>query len=195
LEKHGCNGVVKCDIAEAEEQILEEHLPIEETFRFLCKKCHVEYDRGTRKVLGKPAQKVTKRTEISKENKMTTKESNKRDIRRRAKNWMSKNCPTEHPNEMHASTYDPKKEEWFFTFPCSYFEEGKTGCLYMFLQYGNDEHRFRYLKVPFSFFRENKEKFTVRKTAPKFDLHISAKERNWLVDKSGDQVSFHEYEQ
>lgn len=41
-------GVVSCDLAAAESRIIESHLPIEDTFKFLCHLCHVAYDAGTR---------------------------------------------------------------------------------------------------------------------------------------------------
>jgi len=40
------NGeIVKIDIGEIETKILNDHQPIERTFKFLCKRCHTEYDR------------------------------------------------------------------------------------------------------------------------------------------------------
>lgn len=41
-------GLVDCDLEEAERRIIAAHMPIEETFRFLCHPCHVAYDAGTR---------------------------------------------------------------------------------------------------------------------------------------------------
>lgn len=41
-------GMVACDLAVVESRIIEAHLPIEETFKFLCQPCHVAYDSGTR---------------------------------------------------------------------------------------------------------------------------------------------------
>jgi hypothetical protein len=41
-------GMVACDLAVVESRIIESHLPIEETFKFLCHSCHVTYDSGTR---------------------------------------------------------------------------------------------------------------------------------------------------
>ena len=38
------NGTIKCDIELAEQKILEAHLPIEKSFKFLCHPCHVAYD-------------------------------------------------------------------------------------------------------------------------------------------------------
>jgi hypothetical protein len=42
-------GIVTCDLARAEKEIIEAHLPIEETFRFLCQPCHSAYDHGVEK--------------------------------------------------------------------------------------------------------------------------------------------------
>lgn len=41
-------GKVSCDLEETERRILEAHMPIEETFRFLCNACHTTYDAGTK---------------------------------------------------------------------------------------------------------------------------------------------------
>ena len=38
------DGVVSCDLGETENKILEAHLPIEDTFLFLCPACHHKYD-------------------------------------------------------------------------------------------------------------------------------------------------------
>jgi hypothetical protein len=40
-------GMVACDLAVVESRIIQSHLPIEETFKFLCHPCHVTYDSGT----------------------------------------------------------------------------------------------------------------------------------------------------
>lgn len=49
------SGLVCCDLDEAERRILDAHLPIEETFRFLCGTCHSAYDAGT-----KPSASITR---------------------------------------------------------------------------------------------------------------------------------------
>src|SRR5215216_823699 len=41
-------GMVACDLAVVESRIIESHLPIDETFKFLCHPCHLAYDSGTR---------------------------------------------------------------------------------------------------------------------------------------------------
>ena len=38
------DGVVACDLQQVEKEIVSSHIPIEETFKFLCHLCHVEYD-------------------------------------------------------------------------------------------------------------------------------------------------------
>ena len=43
LAKHTLDGVVRCDIEAAVNEIWEAHLPIEDTFKFLCKDCHAKY--------------------------------------------------------------------------------------------------------------------------------------------------------
>ena len=42
------DGWIECDLKQVEQQIVEAHLPIEETFKFICQPCHVAYDSGTR---------------------------------------------------------------------------------------------------------------------------------------------------
>lgn len=44
LLKYSSNGVIRCDIGDVEKQILNEQLPIETNFKFLCHTCHVDYD-------------------------------------------------------------------------------------------------------------------------------------------------------
>lgn len=38
------NGEIACDIGNVEEKIICAHMPIEDTFKFICHPCHVEYD-------------------------------------------------------------------------------------------------------------------------------------------------------
>ena len=40
------HAIVSCSLQEIESKILEAHLPVEHTFRFLCQTCHVRYDSG-----------------------------------------------------------------------------------------------------------------------------------------------------
>jgi len=116
-------------------------------------------------------------------------------IRDQAKQWLRKNHPSDMSSTFRASKYYPEKDIWFFTFPASYFDSGKSGNLNILLQYENEPEEFYFLKVPFSFFRENERKFDIRSTGDKFDLHISAKKRNWLSCERSSNVNFGEYEQ
>ncbi|HFQ79913.1 MAG TPA: hypothetical protein ENK33_00890 [Desulfobacterales bacterium] len=53
------------------------------------------------------------------------------------------------------------------------------------MQYENEPGQFHFLKVPFTFFRDNQIKFDIRATGQKFDLHISAKkEIGWRVKEA-----------
>lgn len=115
-------------------------------------------------------------------------------IRDLAKTWLSENHPGEVSNDMRASKYYPSKDIWFFTFPSTYFEAARSGHLNILLQHESDFRQFHYLKVPFSFFRENRQKFDIRASGNKFDLHISAKKRDWLVCERSNGVSFREHE-
>jgi len=38
---------ISCDIAEALAKIMDAHEPLEKSFKFLCEKCHKQYDAGT----------------------------------------------------------------------------------------------------------------------------------------------------
>jgi hypothetical protein len=49
LEKYINNGIIRCNIKEVEKQILEEHLPIEKNFKFLCCSWYVAYDSQVKK--------------------------------------------------------------------------------------------------------------------------------------------------
>lgn len=116
-------------------------------------------------------------------------------IREQAHKWVKQNHPADVSNPLRVSKYYPEKDIWFFTFPSSYFDSDKTGHLNILLQFEREPNQFHFLKVPFSFFRENKNKFDIRKTGDKFDLHISAKKRNWLFCERSNGISFSKYEQ
>ena len=116
-------------------------------------------------------------------------------LREIAKEWMMSNQPSEPLDPLRVSKFYSQQDIWFFTFPCSYFDTGNYRYLNILLQFRDDLYQFHYLKVPFSFFRANKNKFDVRKSGDKFDLHISAKQHSWLVDERSQGVGFHEFEQ
>jgi hypothetical protein len=48
------DGRVDCDLKSVEREIIDAHMPIEKTFRFLCQPCHVAYDAGTRQRVARP---------------------------------------------------------------------------------------------------------------------------------------------
>ena len=116
-------------------------------------------------------------------------------IRKQAKRWLKRNHPSDFSNTLRASKYYSTKDIWFFTFPATYFDSAKHGNLNIMLQYENDPEQFHFLKVPFSYFRDNQPDFDVRATGDKFDLHISAKKRNWLVCERSNNIGFSKYEQ
>ena len=116
-------------------------------------------------------------------------------IREIAKTWMRKNHPNELNSTMRASKYYPAQGIWFFTFPTSYFDKEKSGYIDILLQFEKEPDQFHYLKVPFDFLRNNQTKFDIRSSGDKFDLHISAEQRNWLIDERSKGVGFHEFEQ
>jgi hypothetical protein len=45
LKKHIKGGVIVCNLQKVEAEIIAAHHPLKECFRFLCKRCHREYDR------------------------------------------------------------------------------------------------------------------------------------------------------
>lgn len=107
----------------------------------------------------------------------------------KAKNWLNN---TFH-SEIRSSKYYPEKDIWFFTFPASFAEDGKHGYLDMLLQDKEDLEKFNYLRVPFSFFSENKQNLDLRSSEDSFDFHISAKEKNWLACERSNDISFKEF--
>lgn len=114
-------------------------------------------------------------------------------IRTEAKLWLKLNFPIEDGIEFRVSKYFSKQDIWFFTLPISYFDLGRTGHLNILLQFEKKHDHFHYLKVPFSFFHANKNKFDVRRSGDKFDLHISAKHRNWLFCERSQGINFQEF--
>ena len=115
-------------------------------------------------------------------------------IRLKAKKWISENRPEALSNTMRASKYYESKDIWFFTFPIDYFDSTKVGSLSVLLQQKGDPNEFLHLEIPFSFFRENRNKFDIRSSGDEFDLHISAKKRNWLQCERSKGVSFLQFE-
>lgn len=111
-----------------------------------------------------------------------------------AKRWMELNVPDKATEPLRASKYYSSQDIWFFTFPSSYFSPEKAGSLNILLQHENDKCKFYYLTVPFEFFRKNKQKFDIRPDGDKFDLHISAKKKNWLICERSNGVNFSEYQ-
>ena len=54
------DGWVDCDIDEVERLVLDAHMPIEDTFKFICPSCHRAYDAGTREAA--PRRSVSRST-------------------------------------------------------------------------------------------------------------------------------------
>jgi hypothetical protein len=46
LRRYDNQGVIRCELGVAEREVLMEHGSISDSFKFLCKQCHVRYDRG-----------------------------------------------------------------------------------------------------------------------------------------------------
>ncbi len=116
-------------------------------------------------------------------------------IRELAKEWLKKKYPGETENQMNASKYHPDQNIWFFTFPAKYFGKNSNNFLNIILQKQFKTTEFILLKVPFSFFKQNKSKFDIRQNGEQFDLHISGKRENWLVDERSGGICFAPFEQ
>ncbi|MES9900963.1 MAG: hypothetical protein ABW148_18350 [Sedimenticola sp.] len=114
-------------------------------------------------------------------------------IREKAKYWLKINHPAECAGQLRVSKYYAEKDIWFFTFPITYCESGKSGNLNILLQLEKEHDQFHYLKVPFQFFHANRNKLDVRESGDKFDLHISAKQLNWLVCERSQGVNFSKF--
>lgn len=111
-------------------------------------------------------------------------------IRENAKRWIAEYRPEAVSNSMRVSKYYSDKDIWFFTFPIDFFDSAKVGNLSVLLQLKGNPNEFLHLEVPFSFFRDNKNKFDIRSSGDQFDLHISAKKRNWLQCERSKGISF-----
>jgi hypothetical protein len=116
-------------------------------------------------------------------------------MRQQAAKWIKTHHPLKATNLLRSSRFYPEKEIWFFTFPSTFFGAGMEGYLNILCETETDSNDFHYLKVPFSFFRENRDKFNIRATGESFDLHISGKRKNWLLDERSDNLSFAVFEQ
>jgi len=114
--------------------------------------------------------------------------------RQRALSWLQENRPAELINATRTSRHFPEQQIWFFTFPSTFFNDDIQGYLNILCEMRNNIYEFHYLKVPFSFFRENHERFDIRPTGKVFDLRISGKEENWLMDERGNNISFAQFE-
>jgi hypothetical protein len=125
-------------------------------------------------------------------------------VRQAASQWMKDHYPNQQLKQdykgssqglLRTSKYISELEEWFITGRTDYFDKGREGVLLFLLQQENDLEQFHYLRIPFSFFRENQRKFEVRPDGKQFDLHISALKGSWLEVKRSNGISFRSFEQ
>ncbi len=114
--------------------------------------------------------------------------------REKARKWIVENRPEAVSNKMRTSKYYPERDIWFFTFPIDYFDSSKLGNLSILLQHKENPNEFFHLDIPFSFFRDNKKRFDIRSSGDEFDLHISAKKRNWLQCERSKGISLLQFE-
>src|SRR5438270_9558111 len=59
LTKHMSNGIVRCDIDTVVNEIWAAHLPIEDTFKFLCADCHAKYGVAERALMRRIDERAT----------------------------------------------------------------------------------------------------------------------------------------
>ena len=113
------------------------------------------------------------------------------EIREKARDWYEKNYPGERIGSFWASSHRNKDNQWFFT--KTEKNISKEGEIKIFLQKKNDENNFHFLKIPFLFFRENKQKLNFReKDIERFDMYIYSNKEQYLIEKLG--LSFAEFE-
>ena len=107
--------------------------------------------------------------------------------------WLAQHDCSVEDRSFRVSKYYHEKDIWFLTLPAAYFDPGKEGDLDILLQNEHAKNHFHYLKVPFAFFKDNQQKFDLRSSGELFDLHISAKIKNWLSCERSDGVNFREF--
>lgn len=115
--------------------------------------------------------------------------------RERAKRWLRNSHPAETASPLRTSKYFSNPGIWYFTFPVRFFHDDMQGYLNMLCETPTGQNQFHFLKVPFSFFRENRDEFDIRRSGDNFDLRISARANNWLIDERGNNVSFIQFKQ
>ena len=108
--------------------------------------------------------------------------------RQLARKWLEENHPGV-KGSFRASKYNPETDIWWFTFTVNYFDSSKKGNLLILLQH-KDGVGFTLLEVPYSYLRDQRSRFDVRSSRGEFDLHISAKKRNWLECERSKGVFF-----
>jgi hypothetical protein len=114
-------------------------------------------------------------------------------IRNASLGWLRQHYPAEMTSTVRSSKYYPEHELWFLTLPSDYLSGSNAGNLIILLQERGDPKSFHFLRVPFSFLRNNKQNFDLRSGGDKFDLHISAKAPKWLVEIRGRGVDFNPF--
>ena len=97
--------------------------------------------------------------------------------------WLRKYFPNDFENTTFVSKYHVPTESWFFTLPTSLFDKGANEDINILCQSNKDETSYYFIKVPASFFIQYKQYLCIRKGGNKFDLHLSAKQKDFLTDK------------
>lgn len=114
--------------------------------------------------------------------------------RGKAIKWLTRNFPTETGNDLRASKYHYPQQVWFFTFPVSFFDSTHgQDHINILCENPDNENEFYFLRVPYQFFRQNRQRFSLRKTGDQFDLHISSDKNKWMVDKLGENIDFSQF--
>ncbi|MCH9705719.1 MAG: hypothetical protein K0U15_06315 [Proteobacteria bacterium] len=114
-------------------------------------------------------------------------------IRQPALEWMRKNYPSENlQSNVKASKYYSAKGLWFLTINTNVFS--KSGNLKVILENQKNSNEFYFLKIPISFFTENKEILDIRKNGKFFDIHLSALDNKFLTcTRSKGSLNFEEF--
>lgn len=115
-------------------------------------------------------------------------------MKEKAKKWLSQNHPLETGNALRVSKYHDSQQVWFFTFPVVFFNDSHgQDHINILCENPDNGNEFYYLRVPYQFFRQNRQRFNIRKTGAFFDLHISSDRNKWMVDKRGDNIDFKQF--
>ena len=112
-------------------------------------------------------------------------------IRKTGLAWVKSHDPLE-AGDIYVSKHYPREKTWFFSLPVSCLAKTSGDkCLKLLCQHESYPKTFYYLKVPFSYMHDMRERFDKKKAGGKIDLHISSKmENRFHEEKSENFVKF-----